>query len=158
MRTDSRLPISILVAAALLAMGAVQATAQECQIVIYGDLAEKPATQGPEMQKADIGIDGQVFFTINTPAAGYTVAERERIVYIRLVEIMSNVHIRPESFQLSRVRGRPTICVGNYRLVTVYPRDAQAAGCSADELAGRWLASLREKLPVVAPAAAVTNP
>ncbi len=158
MRIDSHLLTRTLASLTLLFAFVALSSAQECKIVIGGDLANKPLTSGPDMQKADIGIDGQVFFTINTPAAGFTVAERERIVYIRLVEIMANVQIRPESFQLSKVRGKPTICVGQYQLVTVYPRDAQAAGCSANELAEQWLASLREKLPLVAPAAAVANP
>ncbi len=124
-------------------------------IVISGDLNEKPATRGPQMEKADISIGTYLLLTIRTPAAGFTVAERERIVYMRLTEIFSNERMDADNFVLTKVRGKPTICVGKYRLITVYPRDAEAAGSTSDKLAAKWLKSLRMNLPEVAPINAV---
>ena len=125
------------------------------EIVISGDLNDKPATRGPEMEKAAISIGAYLLLTIRTPAAGFTVAERERIVYERLTEILSYERMDAGNFMLTDVRGKPTLRVGQYRLITVYPRDAEAAGTSSEELAATWLASLRTNLPEVAPINAV---
>ncbi len=125
------------------------------EIVISGDLNDKPPTRGPDMARADIAIGDYLLLTIRTPAAGFTVAERESIVYMRLTEILSNERMDPGDFVLSEVRGKPTLWVGNYRLITVYPRDAEAAGTTSRQLAVTWLESLRTKLPEVAPINAV---
>ncbi len=151
-----RLLVGIVLGVATLA---TVATAEEaCETVISGNLNEKPATRGPELEKADIAIGNFLLLTIRNPAAGFTVAERERIVYLRLTEVISNERVDPDNFRLIEVRGKPTICVGKYRLITVYPNDAEAAGCSSEALAQKWLANLRANLPYVAPCASAGAP
>jgi hypothetical protein len=145
-----------MLSALLLAAGAVIAAEAcpapvDCSVVISGDLDDKPSTRGPALEKADIAIGNHHMFTIETNAAGFTIAERERIVYMRLTEIMSNVRVSESAFGIADVRGKPTICVGPYRLITVYPRDAEAAGCSSFELAVEWTESLVRNLPWVTP-------
>lgn len=158
MNANSRVLIRMFLVLTLAAMAITLAAAQASSIVVSGDLDNKPATRGPDLDKAEIAIGSQLLFTIRTPAAGFTVAERARILDIRLTEIISNVRMDPGNFRLDQVRGKPTLYVGDYRLVTVYPRDAEAADCTDQELAERWLAGLREKLPLVAPEAAVKAP
>lgn len=155
--TQSRKGTLLAVIFALAIVSAVMADTTN-DIVIFGDINAKPATRGPEMGKADIAIDNHTFFTLHTNAAGYTIAERQRILNIRLTEIISNVRMTDDAFVLSSVRGKPTIYVGDYRLVTVYPNDAQAAGMSMDELAQQWFASVATQLPEVAPYAFVSAP
>ncbi len=155
---EKRICLVIGIALAVSVLPAAASTEEACEIVISGDLNEKPATRGPELDKADIAIGNFLLFTIRTSAAGFTVAERERIIYLRLTEIISNERVDPGNFRLTDVRGKPTICVGKYRLVTVYPNDAEAAGCSSEELAQQWLASLRTNLPEVAPCASAGAP
>ncbi len=138
--------------------GVETCAALPCSVVISGDLADKPATRGPALDRADIAIGNHEMFSILTNAGGFTIAERERIVYMRLTEIISNVRVRPSAFGIVSVRGKPTICVGPYRLITVYPNDAAAAGCTADELAAEWMGSLMRELPWVTPINNVAYP
>ncbi len=155
---EKRICLLIGVVLAVAALAATASTGEACEIVISGDLNDKPATRGPELEKADIAIGNFLLFTIRSPAAGFTVAERERIIYLRLTEIISNERVDPGNFKLTEVRGKPTICVGKYRLITVYPNDAEAVGRSSEELAQQWLASLRTNLPEVAPCASAGAP
>ena len=145
------LVVAILSLSVCAALAADQHPQPPCSIVISGDLDNKPATRGPELERADIEIGSHRMFSILTNAGGFTIAERERIVYMRLTEIMSSVRVRPSAFSIVTVRGKPTICVGPYRLITVYPRDAEAAGCTSQELAVEWMASLMDHLPKVTP-------
>ncbi len=149
--TTTAVLAAALVLTVCVAFAADVATPSPCSIVVSGDLADKPATRGPALERADIGIGSHEMFSITTNAAGFTIAERERIVYMRLTEIISNVRVRPSAFSIVNVRGKPTICIGTYRLITVYPNDAAAAGCTADELATEWMASLMRELPWVTP-------
>ncbi|MFP3905222.1 MAG: hypothetical protein ACLFWB_13330 [Armatimonadota bacterium] len=133
-------------------------TAPPGDIVISGDLDNKPPTRGAAMDQAVISLGAFPIFTIRTPAAGFTIAERERIVYIRLTEIISCQRITPDIFEIRHVRGKPTLYVGDYRFITVYPRDAAAANMDSMSLANKWLASLRRVLPQVAPYFSVAPP
>lgn len=146
---------AVLAASLALAVSAAFAAdvcnAPTCSVIVSGDLSDKPATRGPALEKADIAIGNHDLFTIRTNAGGFTIAERERIVYMRLTEIISNVRVRPSAFTITGVRGKPTLCVGPYRLITVYPNDAAAAGCTSEELAAEWMASLMHQLPWVTP-------
>ncbi len=154
--TQSRIGALLTVIVALLVASAAMASSDD--IVLFGDVNAKPATRGPEMDKADIAIDNHTFFTLHTNAAGYTIAERQRILNIRLTEIISKVRMTDDAFALSSVRGKPTIYVGPYRLITVYPNDAEAAGMSMDELAQQWFESVCTQLPQVAPYAQASAP
>ena len=149
--TTTAVLIAALALTVCVAFAADAAAPAPCSIVVSGDLADKPATRGPALDRADIAIGSHGMFSILTNAAGFTIAERERIVYMRLTEIMSSVRVRPSAFSIVSVRGKPTICVGPYRLITVYPNDAAAAGCTSDELAVEWMGSLMRELPWVTP-------
>jgi len=142
---------SLLLAAGVVFAAEACSPSADCSLVISGDLDDKPSTRGPALEKADIAIGNHDMFTIQTNAAGFTIAERERIVYMRLTEIISNVRVRESAFSVVSVRGKPTICIGPYRLITIYPRDAEAAGCTSEELATDWMGSLIRNLPWVTP-------
>jgi hypothetical protein len=122
------------------------------EIVLFGDDTCKPPTNTANYTptSADIQENGAVFFTILSPAAGYTVAERETIVLKRLVEAMSGNTLPP--VYIDAVRGRPTVYVGKIRLITVYPQDVAAAHASSDlALASEWAAGIRAGLLRTAP-------
>ena len=106
--------------------------------------------QYEEPTEADIAIDNSLFFVLRTPAAGFKVVEREKLVNARLVEILS-CH-RPGPVTISPINGKPTIYVDGVKLVTVYPRDVEAnkAKCMM-ALAESWAANLRAGLPRVMP-------
>lgn len=129
------------------------------EIAISGDLNAKPSTRGPELDRAVIGIDSREIFDIQTAAAGFTIAERERIVYMRLTDIISYTDVAdPSIYSIRSIRGKPTIYIGDYRFITVYERDAAAAGTDCMSLAKEWLAALKTVLPHVAPYIAVAPP
>lgn len=126
------------------------------EIVLFGDDTDKPPTNAANYHptSAPIEINGAVYFTILTPAAGYTVAERETIVLKRLVEAMSADTLPP--VYVDTVRGRPTLYVGKIRLITVYPQDVAAAGAVSDwALANEWAAGVRAGLLRTAPSRCV---
>jgi hypothetical protein len=101
-----------------------------------------------EPTEADIAIGDQLFFRIRTPAAGFRVVERERIINERLVDIISDGN--PAPVTISPIRGKPTIYVDGVQLVTVYPRDVEAngAGCMM-QLAKIWAKRIADGLPQV---------
>jgi hypothetical protein len=120
-------------------------------------LAQEHRQAAPAPTETEISLDNQLFFRIRTPAAGYTVLEREKTIYQRLVVILS-CH-RPGPVTISPIRGKPTIYVDGLQLVTVYPQDAAAnPGASMMQLAQIWAANLRTGLPQVMPGALPTGP
>ncbi len=102
-----------------------------------------------EPTEAVISIDNAFFFRIRTPAAGYKVSERERIVNERIVAILS-CH-KPGPVTIGAINGKPTIYVDGVMLVTVYPRDAEANKTTMTDVATIWAANLRAGLPKVMP-------
>ena len=129
---------------------AVVATTHPGEIVMYGDDKDKPKTNDKwTPEKSDIAVDNGYFFTILTPAIGYSIPQREAIVYQRITQILSTNPLAPVT--VGKVRGRPTVWVGDMRLVTIYPVDAQAAKVSEDELAAQIAAHTRAALKKVAP-------
>jgi hypothetical protein len=129
---------------------AVTPTTHPGEIVIYGDDKDKPKTNDQwNPEKLDIAVDNGYFFTILTPAIGYTIPQRETIVYKRITEILSTNPLAPVT--VGKVRGRPTVWVGDIRLVTIYPVDAKVAGVSEGDLAEQIAAHTRAALKKVAP-------
>ena len=116
--------------------------------------------QAPEYVPAtqmDIAIGNYKFFDILTPAAGYTVDERQKLVNGRLIDIFAAG--RPGPVTVSCIRGKPTIFVNGVKLITVYPRDAAAAGAKCTQcLAAKWAARVAEGLPRVWPGCRFPTP
>lgn len=120
------------------------------EIKIWGGLDSKPKTaESYKPEKVTIGVGDFDLFEIKTAAAGYSLSEREVAIYNRLVEILSKGPGRPEAVCVGRVRSAPTIYVGNFRLVSVYQKDAEAAGMTQEALAEKWRARIAEVLPKV---------
>lgn len=122
------------------------------EIVFWGDDREKPPAdvEGFAPGVAPIQLDASLFFRIHTPAAGYTIAQREAIVLRRIVEAMAAGTVAP--VYVDSVRNRPTVYIGRYRLITVYPADVAAAGApSAYALAHKWANGVRKGLQITAP-------
>lgn len=123
------------------------------EVVFYGEESYRPlVADAYQPEVAEIKTDGFVYFTIRTPAAGYSIAERESIVLQRLIEVMSSGSIAP--VYVDEVRGAPTVYVGRFRIVTVYPADVVACGAAnARALAEQWADGVRKGLLRTAPSA-----
>lgn len=121
--------------------------------VLFGLLAGACLSQEARYvppKQMDIAIGNYKFFDILTPAAGYTVEQRQRLINQRLIEIFAAG--RPGPVTISPIRGKPTIFVNGIKLVTVYPRDVQAAKAKcAQALAAKWAARIAAGLPKVWP-------
>jgi len=106
----------------------------------------------------DIAIGNTKFFDILTPAAGYTVEQRQKLVNGRLIDIFAAG--QPGPVTVSPINGKPTIFVNGIKLITVYPRDAEAAGggICTQQLAAKWAASLRDGLKRVWPGCRYPSP
>ncbi len=130
--------------AALVACSAMPALAQvQDEVKILAGENEKPVTNAKYVPDVfDIGISGEMFFRIRADAAGFSAAERARIVDARIVYIISYEPTGPMSVRVEPVRGKPTIYVGDVRLITVYPSDVEATGAaSMEQVANLWAAS-----------------
>ncbi len=131
----------------------------EDEVVILGIDFEKPVVDAKYVaDEVEIGVGGVKMFRIRASAVGYSPAERARIVDARLVHALSYGSLDPADVQVASVRGLPTVYVGNIRIVSVYPSDAEAAGgiCS-QKLAGVWASSLACCLRSLAPYARVAE-
>ena len=160
----SRVLLTVLTVTVLLAWGAAvwagASTGNRIkEIKIWGGLSEKPKTSDKyQPNRADIGIGRFGMFTIHRPAAGFSIAEREVVVYNRLVEILSQGPVNSAAVCVRKVRSAPTVYVGRYRLVSVYRQDVKAAGAGGqEELARKWAKGIAVVLPQVAPANAVSK-
>lgn len=158
----TRLLITLLAVVLLAGIAASWAAAAGCnpvrEIKIWGGTSAKPKTADSyQPAHARIGIGRFDMIEISRPAAGYSIAEREVAIYNRLVEIISNGPVQPEAVCVGQVRSAPTVFVGSYRLVSVYPQDARAAGMSRQELAHKWARAVSAALPQVAPTAAAVK-
>lgn len=123
------------------------------EVKIYAGPDEKPVTLARIMpDEYEIGVGGTMFLRIRGGAAGFSAAERARIVNTRLTYILSYADVDPDAVRIEPVRGKPTIYVGDVRLITVYPSDVEAAGASSmGELANIWAAATACCLRNVAP-------
>lgn len=155
---NNKIITGILLVAGLMLMAAM-AGAQVCSppdrdIRIWGTPDARPkvaAANNPG--QVTIGIGRYEMFEIKAPASGYSVAEREVIIYNRLIEILSTGPVAPERVCIYQVRSAPTIYVGPYRFVSVYASDAKAVGTSQLALAEKWRQGIAQALPNVATAA-----
>lgn len=149
--------VALSVVAALVLAGLVlaqPAAAQvENEVKILAGEDEKPVTNARHVPDVfEIGINGEMFFRIRAEAAGFSAFERARVVNARIVHIISYAPVDPDSVHIRSVRGKPTIYVGNVRLITVYPGDVEAVGAeSMQQLANLWGASTACCLRNIAP-------
>jgi hypothetical protein len=143
--------LAMAVVCGMLAQPALAEVEGEVKILAGED--EKPAADAKFVPDVfDIGIDGELFFRIRASAAGFSAHQRARIVNTRLVHIISFAPLDPAAVHVSPVRGKPTVYVGNVRLITVYPSDVEATGAqSMQHLANVWAASTACCLRNIAP-------
>jgi len=129
----------------------------ENEVKIMAGEGEKPPEDAKFVPDVfDIGVDGELFFRIRANAAGFSAAQRAAIVNTRIVHIISYAPVTPGAVRVEAVRGKPTIYVGNVRLITVYPSDVEATGAgSMRQLANIWAASTACCLRNIAPWARV---
>lgn len=155
---SSKVAAWVLIAAGLMLVMGV-ACAQPCsppsrEIKIWGSQDARPKiADGHDPSQVTIGIGSYDMFEIKTAAAGFSVAEREVIIYNRLASILSTGPVAPHRVCVFKVRSAPTIYVGPYRFVTVYRQDAQAAGTTQEALAEKWRQGIAHALPRVATSA-----
>jgi len=107
------------------------------EIVIYGGDGDVPvAGYLPPATAGNIMIGGTPVLEIPGNGGGVVLAVRAEIVDTRLVEILSSGIVGP--VWVGAVRGKPTVYVGDFRLITAYPEDAAATDCTMRELASQW--------------------
>lgn len=142
----------------VLALPSIGACAVPDEIVYYGAEDQRPMVADAwQPDLVEIKTDSFVYFTIRTPAAGFSIAEREAIVLQRLIEVMSSGNISP--VYVDEVRGAPTVYVGKIRIVTVYPQDVAASGAAnAQALAWQWADGIRKGLLATAPSTCFAGP
>lgn len=129
------------------------ALAADEEIAIYGTYEEVPGVgRWPAGATGQIAVDSMPFFVIPGNGGGLTLAQRCEIVDTRITEILSHGVLGPVT--VKPIRGKPTVYVGAYRLITVYPRDARNAGVGCSwQLAKQWAKSTAKALPKVMPSA-----
>ena len=153
---NGKVRTTMLVATVVFGYGLIFASgaiAQKEEIKILAGDHEKPITDAAFIpEEFDIGVSGELFLRIRANAAGFTAAERARIVEARIVYALSYGDLDPNAVTIRPVRGAPTIYVGNIRVITVYPADVEAAGAaSRHALAQAWAEQIRCCLRAVAP-------
>jgi hypothetical protein len=139
--------------AALVLGSALSALAE---IVIYGGDGDIPkAGNLPLATAGEIKVDAFEIFKVPGNGGGVPLAVRSEILDTRMTEILSSGRISP--IIIGEVRGKPTIWVDNYRLITVYPEDAAAEGTTMQDLARVWAERVHQVLlktsPVLGPGA-----
>ncbi len=152
MRKAILLTVAALVACAWLATGVASAQVED-EIVILGGENEKPVVDAKYVADVvEIGVGGEMLFRVRASAVGYSPAQRARIVDTRLVYALSYGCVKPECVRVESVRGLPTVYIGNVRIISVYPSDAEAAGAECSEwLANVWASSVAACLPSLVP-------
>jgi hypothetical protein len=125
--------------AVLLLLSALAASAE---IVIYsGDEDVPQAGALPAATAGQIGVNASLALDIPGAGGGVPLNVRAEILDTRMTEILSAGIAGP--ITIGDIRGKPTIWVGEYRLVTVYPEDAAAKGMSMQDLAASWAETVR---------------
>lgn len=151
-----RLLFTVLAVAILSALcAAVWAQSPCCpgpEVKVWGGTDSKPKTSDKYTpDQSIIGIGRFDILTLHGGAVGFSIPEREVIVYNRLVEVLSNGPVNASAVCVKKVRSAPTVFVGNFRLISVYPRDAKAVGLTPEALAAKWAQAVAAVLPQVAP-------
>lgn len=137
-----RIPLLLLLLAAWLLGGALAASAE---IVIYsGDDDLPQAGDLPLATAGQIKVNDHLALDVPGPGGGIPLNVRAEILDTRMTEILSAGIAGP--IVIGAIRGKPTIWVGEYRLITVYPEDAAAKGMTMLELAQSWAESVRQTL------------
>ncbi len=145
-RYRTHLLLSLLTA--FLLVGTLAANAE---IVIYrGDDDLPKAGNLPPATAGQIKVNDCLVFDLPGGGGGVPLAVRAEILDTRITEILSSGHVGP--IFVGDVRGKPTIWVDNWRLITVYPEDAAAKGMTMLDLAHAWAERVRVMLLKCSPA------
>lgn len=125
--------------------------AASAEIVIYaGDEDLPKAGALPLATAGEIKVNSAPVLELPGGGGGVPLAVRAEILDTRMTEILSSGRVGP--IIIGTIRGKPTIWVGEYRFVTVYPEDAAALGLPAAAVAAQWAAQLRAALLKTSPA------
>jgi hypothetical protein len=151
MHSKARLILSVLLVLLVAGWAAAQA-----DIVIYTGGTDLPQVgKLPVATAGDIKVNGALVMKIPGNGGGLPLDVRAEIVDTRMTEILSAGLVGP--VRVGDVRGKPTIWVGDYRLITVYPEDAAAVGTDMKSLACAWAVTVSQTLwrcsPAVGPSA-----
>ncbi|MFQ6133003.1 MAG: hypothetical protein ACE5R4_13260 [Armatimonadota bacterium] len=128
--------------------GLGKATAGLALVAVIGALTASAAQADP----GDVGLNNRLLLRIRTNAAGWTILERRTLVDQRLVHVLSYENTIQPDVRIGDIRGKPTIYVGDTKLITVYPRDAEANAASMERLAEIWAGRVAEFIKVTGPA------
>ena len=121
------------------------------EIVIYsGDDDVPRAGNLPPETAGDIKINSFLIMKLPGGGGGIPLNVRAEIMDTRITEILSAWIVGP--IKIGEIRGKPTIWVGEYRLITVYPEDAAATGTTMRGLAETWAKSVEDVLWKCSPA------
>ena len=130
----------------------------QAEIVIYSGDGDVPQVgKLPAATAGEIKVNDALVFKIPGAGGGVPLDVRAEIADTRLTEILC-AWTMGTPVTVGEVRGKPTIWVGEYRLITVYPEDAAAEGTDMKSLANSWAANVSAMLwkcsPMVGPNAA----
>jgi len=117
-------------------------------VIVTATLAASVAQADP----GEVGLNNHVALRIRTNAAGWTIVERRTLVDQRLVHVLSYENTIAPEVRVSDVRGKPTIYVGDCKLITVYPQDAAANKTTMEKLAGIWAQRVADFIKASGPA------
>ncbi len=113
-------------------------------------LAAFPAAS-VEAQVEPVVVNSSLVLRVRTPAAGWQTIERRILLDQRMVHILSYEDTFNPDVRIGSVRGKPTIYVGDTKLVTIYPQDAAANNTTMEGLARVWadraVATIRRTAP-----------
>lgn len=111
------------------------------EIVMYsgdGDVPKAGRLSGAIAGK--IAVDGIAVISLPGGGGGVPLSVRAEILDTRMTEVLCRP---PAPVTIGEIRGKPTLYVGDLRLITVYPEDAAARGTRMQELAQQWAAQVR---------------
>lgn len=118
-----------------------------CGLMLVAAMAMSHPVMAAE---GDVSVGGQILFTIKSPTAGESIADRVDAVTVRLRPILQNPYLRPSDIHLMPGQDDSVLLmVGNRLLVTVTPDDGRVNGLSAWDEARIWRNELRRTLPQV---------
>ncbi len=140
LRNKAGLVLSFMV---VMLLGGLLSAAAE--IVIYSGEADVPqAGNLPPETAGEIKVNNALVFKLPGGGGGVPLNVRAEIMDTRITEILSAGITGP--IKIGAIRGKPTIWVGEFRLITVYPEDAAATGTTMLALAQQWAKSTEAML------------
>jgi hypothetical protein len=144
------------VLALLAVLAALPATVSAQNLITIGDRSSFLIAQNDDKSPKMWGQSEHELFTIKYTDGDMTPSMRTQMLDARTVEILTRTQaprlgVRNDDVHVVSSNGHTYIAVRQYMLMEVKDGDARADGTSKEALASRWVSTLRNVLPQVAP-------